>query len=163
MLIAGADAWADRAGGTSGALWGVALRAVGSAIGNDDKPDAKDVSEGVAAALRDIQQIGKAEVGDKTLVDVLAPASTALTQAVADGDGLLDGIRHGGSGRRRRSHRDRRVDTQDRPCASAGREKPRDTRRRCSIDGPGLPRSAPRPGRKVLTTHRQWTHIAQNH
>jgi D-erythrulose 4-kinase len=90
VLIAGADAWADRAGGTSGALWGVALRAVGSAIGNDDKPDAKDVSEGVAAALRDIQQMGKAEVGDKTLVDVLAPASTALTQAVTDGDGLLE-------------------------------------------------------------------------
>ena len=88
VLIAGADAWADRAGGTSGALWGVALRAVGSAIGDDDKPDAKDVSDGVAAALRNIQQIGKAKVGDKTLVDVLAPASAALTQAVADGHGL---------------------------------------------------------------------------
>ena len=35
VLIAGADAWADRAGGTSGALWGVALRAIGDAIGND--------------------------------------------------------------------------------------------------------------------------------
>ncbi len=88
VLIAGADAWADRAGGTSGALWGVALRAVGSAVGDDDKPDAKDVSDGVAAALRNIQQIGKAKVGDKTLVDVLAPASTALTQAVADGHDL---------------------------------------------------------------------------
>lgn len=88
VLIAGADAWADRAGGTSGALWGIALRAVGSAVGNDHKPNAKDVSDGVAAALRNIQQIGKADVGDKTLVDVLAPASTALTQAVADGHGL---------------------------------------------------------------------------
>ena len=88
VLIAGADAWADRAGGTSGALWGVALRAIGDAVGNDAKPAAKDVSDGVAAALRNIQQIGKANVGDKTLVDVLAPASAALTQAVADGHDL---------------------------------------------------------------------------
>jgi dihydroxyacetone kinase len=88
VLNAGADAWADRAGGTSGALWGVALRAVGSAIGNEEKPDARDVSDGVAAALRNIQQIGKANVGDKTLVDVLAPASAALTQAVSDGHAL---------------------------------------------------------------------------
>ena len=51
-------------------------------------PTPKDVSDGVAAALRNIQQIGKAKVGDKTLVDVLAPASAALTQAVADGHGL---------------------------------------------------------------------------
>jgi D-erythrulose 4-kinase len=88
VLIAGADAWADRAGGTSGALWGVALRAIGDAVGNDAKPAAKDVSDGVAAALRNIQQIGKANVGDKTLIDVLAPASAALTQAVADGHDL---------------------------------------------------------------------------
>jgi dihydroxyacetone kinase len=88
VLIAAADAWSDRAGGTSGALWGIGLRAVGSEIGNDDKPNAKDVSDGVAAALRNIQQIGKADIGDKTLVDVLAPASAALTQAVAGGHGL---------------------------------------------------------------------------
>jgi dihydroxyacetone kinase len=88
VLIAAADAWSDRGGGTSGALWGVALRAVGSAIGNDGKPDAKDVSDGIAAALRDVQQVGKANIGDKTLVDVLAPASAALAEAVAEGHGL---------------------------------------------------------------------------
>lgn len=87
VLAAGADAWADRAGGTSGALWGVGLRALGTAIGNQHKPDAHVVSDGVVAALRSIQQVGKAEVGDKTLVDVLAPASDALSSAVADGRG----------------------------------------------------------------------------
>jgi dihydroxyacetone kinase len=88
VLNAGAEAWADVGGGTSGALWGVALQAVATAIGNDRKPDAKDVTEGVAAGLRAVQKIGKANVGDKTLVDVLAPASAALTQAVADGNDL---------------------------------------------------------------------------
>jgi dihydroxyacetone kinase len=88
VLTVAADAWADRAGGTSGALWGLGLRAVGTAIGNVGKPSAKSVSDGVAAALRDIQQLGKAELGDKTLVDVLAPAGDALAAAVADGQAL---------------------------------------------------------------------------
>lgn len=88
VLNAGAEAWADVGGGTSGALWGVALRAVAAAIGDDHEPDAKDVADGVAQALRAVQQIGKADIGDKTLVDVLAPASAALTRAVADGHDL---------------------------------------------------------------------------
>lgn len=88
VLNAGAEAWADVGGGTSGALWGVALRAVAAAIGDDHEPDAKDVADGVAQALRAVQQIGKADIGDKTLVDVLAPASAALTKAVADGHDL---------------------------------------------------------------------------
>ena len=33
-----ADAWADKAGGTSGALWGMALRAVGDALGRHQSP-----------------------------------------------------------------------------------------------------------------------------
>ncbi|MGY4653303.1 dihydroxyacetone kinase family protein [Mycobacterium sp. URHB0021] len=88
VLTVGADAWSDRAGGTSGALWGLGLRALGSAIGNQGTPDARLVSEGITAALHSIQQIGKAEIGDKTLVDVLAPAGDALSSAVAEGQGL---------------------------------------------------------------------------
>ena len=38
VLTAGADAWADRAGGTSGALWGLGLRALGTSIGNRTQP-----------------------------------------------------------------------------------------------------------------------------
>ena len=33
-----ADAWADKAGGTSGALWGMALRAVGQSVGDSERP-----------------------------------------------------------------------------------------------------------------------------
>jgi D-erythrulose 4-kinase len=88
VLTVGADAWSDRAGGTSGALWGLGLRALGSAIGNQGKPDARLVSDGITAALRSIQQVGKAEIGDKTLVDVLAPAGDALSSAATEGQGL---------------------------------------------------------------------------
>ena len=94
VLTLAGDGWADRAGGTSGALWGIGLRAIGSAMGDEDKPDAKTVSDGIAAALRSIQQVGKAKLGDKTLVDVLAPASGALAAAVDGGKGLGAAMEH---------------------------------------------------------------------
>jgi dihydroxyacetone kinase len=68
-----ADAWADKAGGTSGALWGMALRAVGDAVGDTNAPDAGAVAAGVAGAAAAIMGFGKAKPGDKTLVDVLVP------------------------------------------------------------------------------------------
>jgi dihydroxyacetone kinase len=88
VLSQAADAWADKGGGTSGALWGVGLRAIATGLGDQEKPDARTVSDGVASALRNVQRVGKAKLGDKTLVDVLAPASDALSAAVADGQGL---------------------------------------------------------------------------
>jgi D-erythrulose 4-kinase len=85
-----ADAWADRAGGTSGALWGMALRAVGDAIGNSTTPDGGAVAAGVAGAAASIMGFGKAKVGDKTLVDVLVPFRDALSAAVGTGQSLTD-------------------------------------------------------------------------
>ncbi|MBT2546995.1 dihydroxyacetone kinase family protein [Arthrobacter sp. ISL-65] len=85
-----ADAWADRAGGTSGALWGMALRAVGDAIGDSHTPDGGAVAAGVAGAAASIVGFGKAKVGDKTLVDVLVPFRDALSAAVGSGQSLTD-------------------------------------------------------------------------
>ncbi|WP_285318902.1 dihydroxyacetone kinase family protein [Pseudarthrobacter sp. lyk4-40-TYG-27] len=87
-LYFAADAWADKAGGTSGALWGMALRAVGDAVGDDKAPDAGAVATGVAGAAAAIMDFGKAKVGDKTLVDVLVPFRDALTAGVDSGKPL---------------------------------------------------------------------------
>ncbi|MDP9904838.1 dihydroxyacetone kinase family protein [Arthrobacter bambusae] len=84
------DAWADKAGGTSGALWGMALRAVGDALGNANAPDGGAVATGVADAAAAIMNFGKAKVGDKTLVDVLVPFRDALEAGVQDGRSLTD-------------------------------------------------------------------------
>lgn len=89
-LNLGADAWANKAGGTSGALWGMALRAVGQSVGDSDAPNAAAVAAGVAEAKRSIMDFGKAKVGDKTLVDVLSPFSEALTAAVQGGATLQE-------------------------------------------------------------------------
>jgi len=97
VLIAGAgaqtlleragDAWADRAGGTSGALWGSALRAVAAELGDTDDPTAASVGAGVQAAKNAILTFG-AVVGDKTMVDTLVPFADTLTREI-DGGGSL--------------------------------------------------------------------------
>ncbi|MDQ0076420.1 dihydroxyacetone kinase family protein [Arthrobacter oryzae] len=85
-----ADAWADKAGGTSGALWGMALRAVGDAVGDTKAPDAGAVAAGVAGAAAAIMDFGKAKPGDKTLVDVLVPFRDALAAGVNAGLSLTE-------------------------------------------------------------------------
>lgn len=85
-----ADAWADKAGGTSGALWGMALRAVGDAVGDSKAPDAGAVAAGVAGAAAAIMDFGKAKPGDKTLVDVLVPFRDALASGVGAGRSLTE-------------------------------------------------------------------------
>lgn len=90
LLCRAADAWADKAGGTSGALWGVALTALGTALGDRQVPDAQRVATGVSEAKEGIMHFGKARVGDKTMVDVLVPFSDTLNEAVAAGASLTD-------------------------------------------------------------------------
>lgn len=85
-----ADAWADKAGGTSGALWGMALRAVGDAVGDTKALDAGAVAAGVAGAAAAIMDFGKAKPGDKTMVDVLVPFRDALASAVGAGKSLTE-------------------------------------------------------------------------
>ncbi len=81
LLRLAADAWADQAGGTSGALWGVALTALGTTLGDHLDPDTALVAEGVRRASQGIMHFGKAQVGDKTMVDVLVPFSQSLCES----------------------------------------------------------------------------------
>jgi dihydroxyacetone kinase len=82
------DAWADRAGGTSGALWGLALRAVGQALGDQDAATPQTVAAGVRGAADEVVRFGKAQLGDKTLVDTLLPFADALESEAASADDI---------------------------------------------------------------------------
>jgi dihydroxyacetone kinase len=73
LLTLAAEAWSEKAGGTSGALWGAALAAAGHRLADGSTPDAAAAASAARAALDAIQKLGKAEVGDKTLVDALVP------------------------------------------------------------------------------------------
>ena len=88
LLAVAGDAWSHRAGGTSGALWGVLLHRLGDALGDLHVPTAPRVATAVAAALLGVTDSGKAQVGDKTMVDALDPFARALAAATGDGQPL---------------------------------------------------------------------------
>ncbi|MET1053653.1 MAG: dihydroxyacetone kinase family protein [Mycetocola sp.] len=90
VLTSAADAWSDKGGGTSGAIWGVILRTIGERVGNTDAVDATAVAEGLDKAKQAVMDYGKATVGDKTMVDALVPFAETLTERVAAGDALTD-------------------------------------------------------------------------
>lgn len=76
-LTAAGAAFGDAAGGASGALWGAGLVAMGRVLGErtqpDSCPDVGDVRAALAEALAVVQRLGGTSVGDRTLVDALAP------------------------------------------------------------------------------------------
>ncbi|MEE6180682.1 dihydroxyacetone kinase subunit DhaK [Bacillus pretiosus] len=69
----------EHCGGASGPIWGGAFRAASKAAGEKRELTVKEFAEVLQAALQGIQSIGErsfgrgAVVGDKTLVDALAP------------------------------------------------------------------------------------------
>jgi len=66
----------SKVGGASGPLYGTAFRAMGKSL-----QQGAPFAEALQAALAAVQKLGKAEVGDKTLIDALSPAVTAYTAA----------------------------------------------------------------------------------
>ncbi len=90
VLAAAGDAWADRAGGTSGAIWGLLLRAWSSAFGDDRAVDPAEIVSGARLALDGVTRLGRARIGDKTLVDALVPFVETLESSSAGGKSLTD-------------------------------------------------------------------------
>lgn len=83
LTLAG-DAWAAHAGGTSGVLWGSGLRAAGTSLGDDAVSDAA-ISEAVRAFVDTMLRLGKAQLGDKTLLDAAVPFAEVLDSQIGDG------------------------------------------------------------------------------
>ncbi|MGI4745890.1 MAG: dihydroxyacetone kinase family protein [Janthinobacterium lividum] len=85
VLAAAADAWADRAGGTSGAIWGLGLRSAANALDDGVVPTAEEIAFAVTQAVEAVMTIGGARPGDKTLVDAFEPFARTLAAQVAAG------------------------------------------------------------------------------
>lgn len=89
VLAAAGDAWAAKAGGTSGALWGAALRSMGGRLGNDsEEVTASDVAAAVRAGLETLQRLGRAVAGDKTMLDAWTPFADSLEKETGAGADL---------------------------------------------------------------------------
>ncbi|KJQ53882.1 dihydroxyacetone kinase family protein [Microbacterium sp. SA39] len=89
-LTAAADAWSERAGGTSGALWAAAISAAAGALRDGGGGNADAVVSAVEAGLAAVQRLGKAEVGDKTMVDAFEPFAAELRARHDGGTSLSD-------------------------------------------------------------------------
>jgi dihydroxyacetone kinase len=80
-------------GGTSGPLYAILLLRAAAALGAADPDDpARAWSAALQAATDGVREVGGAEVGDRTMVDALAPAAKALTAALAAGDSGQDAL-----------------------------------------------------------------------
>ena len=91
LLFAAGEQWATKAGGTSGALWGAALRKVGETLGNDfEELDGRAVFEALSQGYLAMSELGKANLGDKTMLDAYAPFLQAFDQNLLAGRNLAE-------------------------------------------------------------------------
>ncbi len=89
--LAGAGArWSENAGGASGALWGAALIAAGNALGDDKVLDLKSYANAVNSFVKSIQQLGGANIGDKTMIDAQVPFAEVFESSISQGLSFID-------------------------------------------------------------------------
>jgi phosphoenolpyruvate---glycerone phosphotransferase subunit DhaL len=75
-------------GGASGPLIGSFFIAMGRALEGVPAPDRRQFARALAAGVDAIRSRGKADVGEKTMLDVLIPASRLLVRLAEEGTGL---------------------------------------------------------------------------
>ena len=75
----------SKVGGAAGPLYGTMFLQMANAAGDGSEVDLAGWTQMVQAGLKGVQMRGKAEPGDKTMVDALAPAVEALERAQDDG------------------------------------------------------------------------------
>lgn len=79
------DAWAEGAGGTSGAAWGTAISAFGKALSDDAAASDEELGRAGVAAARAFETVGTARPGDKTMVDATHPFADELEKQINSG------------------------------------------------------------------------------
>jgi dihydroxyacetone kinase-like protein len=79
-------------GGASGPLYGTYFRRTGRALGESASVDAAGLAEAFQAGLDGLVKLGGAAPGDKTMVDVIAPAIEALRAAAAEGSSPAEAL-----------------------------------------------------------------------
>jgi dihydroxyacetone kinase-like protein len=78
FLVKIAGTVSARIGGTSGPIWGTAILRAGAQLRGKDEFDHEDVVRALRASVEGIKARGKAELGEKTLLDALVPAIDTL-------------------------------------------------------------------------------------
>jgi dihydroxyacetone kinase-like protein len=79
-------------GGASGPLFGTLFLRMGTSLGDAESVTTEQVAAALRAGLEGVEARGKAQPGDKTMYDALAPAVDALEKAAGEGAGLVDAL-----------------------------------------------------------------------
>jgi dihydroxyacetone kinase-like protein len=93
LLKAVGMALVSSVGGAAGPLYGTLFLQMGTAAAGRDEVDLAGWTEMLDAGVAGVQARGKAEPGDKTMVDALIPALDALRSAADDGADLHEALR----------------------------------------------------------------------
>jgi dihydroxyacetone kinase/dihydroxyacetone kinase-like protein len=72
-------------GGVSGSIWGTSFLRAGMSLGTKTEVERADVIPMFRAAIEGIKKRGNTDLGDKTLLDALAPAVDRLEKAFNEG------------------------------------------------------------------------------
>lgn len=79
-------------GGASGPLYGTAYMEAGKVLMGKDSLSPEDLKLALEAAIAGIQKRGKAEKGEKTMLDSLIPAYDAYSEKIASGASIADAL-----------------------------------------------------------------------
>jgi phosphoenolpyruvate---glycerone phosphotransferase subunit DhaL len=93
LLKAVGMALISKVGGAAGPLYGTLFLRMATASAGKAQLDLREWTEAVAAGVAGVQQRGKAQAGDKTMIDALLPALEALKSAQSDGAEMADALR----------------------------------------------------------------------
>jgi dihydroxyacetone kinase-like protein len=80
-------------GGAGGPLYGTLFLQMGTATAGKQELEPDDWRAALEAGLAGVQMRGKAEAGDKTMVDALIPGKDAFAQALSEGADFADALR----------------------------------------------------------------------
>lgn len=85
VLKVAATTLISKVGGAAGPLYGTAFLRAATTLADVSELDSASIAAGLRAAMDGVVARGKAEVGDATMVDALAPAAEAAERVHADG------------------------------------------------------------------------------
>jgi dihydroxyacetone kinase-like protein len=80
-------------GGAAGPLYGTLFLQMGTAVSGKTELGPNDWAAALDTAVAGVQARGKAEPGDKTMIDALIPGRDALKSALAEGASFEDALR----------------------------------------------------------------------
>jgi dihydroxyacetone kinase-like protein len=80
-------------GGASGPLYGTLFLQMGTSAAGKSDLSGDDWADALASGVAGVQRRGKAELGDKTMIDALVPAVEAVRSALAGGSALDEALR----------------------------------------------------------------------